>query len=81
MPYKPMVPRDFNHYLSVVGWKLKKGGFDWSVFDENDIYVCTIQISHGNTKQEVPAFSVRKVEKEFRRRGLKWPPDKKSKKS
>lgn len=81
MPYKPMSPQDFRRYLNFVDWRLEKGGVDWSVFDENGIYVCTIQISHGNTKQEVTAFSVRKIEKEFKLKGLKWPPSKKSKKN
>lgn len=76
-----MSPRDFKRYLSLVNWSLEKGGMDWSVFDDKGIYVCTIQISHGNTKQEVPAFSVRKVEKEFKKRDLIWPPVKKLKKN
>ena len=81
MPYKPMSPKDFKHYLKLAGWRLEKSSVDWSVFDENDEYVCTVIISHGNTKQEVVAHSVNKVEKIFKERGLKWPPQKKSKKS
>ena len=76
-----MSPRDFKHYISIVGWRLEKGGIDWNLYDENDNLVCSIKISHGNTKQEVVAPSVYKTEKEFKKRGLKWPPSKKSKKN
>jgi len=43
--------------------------------------ICSIKISHGNTKQEVIAPCVHRTEKEFKQRGLKWPPSKKSKKN
>ena len=78
---KPMSPRDFKHYLSMVDWTLEKGSIDWKLYDENGVFLCAIKISHGNTKQEVVASSIRNVEKKFKERGLKWPPIKKSKKN
>ena len=60
MPFKPMSPRDFKQYIDLVGWQLENGNF-----------VCSIKISHGNTKQEVVAPSVHRTEKEFKKRGLK----------
>ena len=81
MPFKPMSPRDYKHYISLAGWRLEKGGIDWNLYDENNNFVCSIKISHGSTKQEVVAHSVHKTEKEFKKRGLQWPPNKKSKKS
>jgi hypothetical protein len=80
MPFKPMSPKDFRNYLSLVNWRLEKSGIDWSVFDEQGKFVCSIIISHGNNKQEVVAHSVHKVKKIFKEKGLKWPPSKNSKK-
>ena len=82
MTYKPMPPKLFLSYLKLVGWRLEKGSVDWKAYDEKSVFVCTIQISHGSkTKQEVTALSVRKIEKEFKERGLRWPPSKKLKKN
>ena len=58
-------------YLKMVGWKLSKAGIDYSLFDENGMYVCTIKISHGKgKKREVIAPHVQKTEKKFREKGL-----------
>jgi hypothetical protein len=82
MPYKPMPPKDFKKYIEMVNWKLEKGGIDWNLYSEDGEFLYTIQISHGSrTKSEVTAGSVRKVEKEFKERGWKWPPQKKLKKN
>lgn len=82
MVFKPMAPTVFEKHLKMVGWKLEKGGIDWNLYDENDKFVCTIQIGHGcKTKTEVTARSVKKVENEFKERGWIWPPQKKLKKS
>ena len=78
MVYKPLDEKTYLQYLRIVGWTLKKGGKDWSLYDEKDVYVCTIKIAHGSrTKNEVIAHSVKKTENEFKDRGLKWPPSKK----
>lgn len=79
MPFKPMPLRDFEEYLNRKDWKLKKGGIDWNLYDEKDTLVCSIKIAHGkNTKNnEVVAHSVKKVEKEFKKRDFQWPPKKK----
>lgn len=62
----------------MVGWKLEKGGKDWNLYNDEDQFVCSIIISHGkNTKEEVVAFSVNKVEKIFKLKGMIWPPKKK----
>lgn len=46
---------------------------------ENDAFLCSIKIAHGKkSKQEVVAHSVQKTEQEFKKRGLVWPPQKKS---
>ena len=78
MPYKPMPPKIYENYVKSVGWKLEKGKIDWNLYDDNNNYICTIKISHGNrTKSEVIAPSVKKTEQEFKKRGLTWPPKKK----
>lgn len=77
---KPIEEDKYRAYLKRVEWKLEKGGFDYSLCDEDGKYLCTIKISHGKQKKrEVTASSVRKTEKEFNERGWKWPPVKKSK--
>lgn len=78
MPFKPMPLRIFQKYLRLVNWKLEKGSIDHNLYDEFDNLVCSIKVSHGkNTKSnEVVAQSVRKVEKEFKKRGDIWPPKK-----
>jgi hypothetical protein len=79
MAYKPMEEREYRKLIKLVGWSLAKSGFDYSLLDENGNYVCSIKITHGkNTKGgEVIAHCVKKTEKEFKVKGLKWPPKKK----
>ncbi len=74
-----MEERDYRRLIKIVGWSLSKSGFDYSLCDENGNYVCSIKITHGkNTKGgEVIALCVRKTEKAFKKRGMKWPPKKK----
>lgn len=80
MVYKPLDQRIFLRYIKLVGWSLKKGGIDWNLYDENDVFLCSIKIAHGkHTKEEVVAHSVNKVEKIFKERGWPWPPSKKKK--
>jgi len=82
MPYKPMSPQVFKKYIEMVGWRLEKGGVDWNLYSDTGAFICTIQISHGSqTKTEVTARSVRKVENAFKERKWSWPPQKKLKKS
>lgn len=82
MVFKPMSPKVFESYLKMVGWSLKKGSIDWNLYNDFGNFICTIQISHGSkTKHEITARSVKKVEQEFKERGLKWPPQKKLKKN
>lgn len=77
---KPLEEKKYIAYLKIIGWKLKKGGFDYNLYDENDNYLCTIKISHAKgKKREVAASSIRKTKKEFIERGWLWPPQKKSK--
>lgn len=79
---KPLEERKYLAYLKLVGWRLVKGGIDYSLCDENGCYLCTIKITHGkNKKREVSASSVRKTELEFKERGWSWPPEKKLKKT
>jgi hypothetical protein len=81
MPYKPMSQKDFKKYIEMVGWQLEKGAIDWNLYNEKGDFVCSIIIAHGKkTKTEVTAFSVHKTKKSFEERGLKWPPNQKSKK-
>lgn len=78
MPYKPLDEKNYRKFIRMVGWDLVKGGIDYKLLDENGIYVCTIKIAHSNRgKQEVPAHSVQKTEREFKHRGWVWPPKKK----
>ncbi len=78
MTYKPLDEKTYRKFLKMVGWDLVKGKIDHKLLDENGIYVCTIQISHSKRgKQEVPAYSVQKTEREFKFRGWSWPPKKK----
>ena len=80
MAFKPMDEGVYLKYLKMVGWRLEKGSIDYKLFDEKDMFLCTIKIAHGkNTKKEVVAFSVQKTEKEFKQRGWLWPPQKKLK--
>jgi hypothetical protein len=82
MVFKPMSPKVFERYLTMVGWSLEKGGIDWNLLDENGSLVCSVQVGHGpRTKNEVTARSVKKIEKEFKERGWTWPPSKKLKKN
>jgi hypothetical protein len=77
---KPLEERKYIAYLKLVSWSLVKSGFDYSLCDENGKYLCTIKISHSKgTKREVVPASIRKTEIEFKERGWKWPPEKKSK--
>lgn len=78
MGYKPLDEKIYLQYLKLAGWTLKKGSIDYKLHDEKGNFVCAIKISHGKkTKQEVVARSVNKTEKEFKLRGLSWPPKKK----
>jgi hypothetical protein len=80
MAFKPMEESTYIAYLRIVGWSLAKAGIDYSLFDEKGTFVCTIKIGHGKgKKREVIAPHVQKTEKKFKERGLKWPPQKKSK--
>ena len=79
MPFKPMPLRVFQEYLRLVSWELKKGKIDWNLYDEENALVCSIKISHGKNAKanEVVAHSIKKVEREFKKRRLVWPPRKK----
>jgi hypothetical protein len=78
MPFKPMKRRDFEDHLKKAGWSLKKGGIDWSLYDENDKFVCTVKITHPGG--EVIPMHIKKVQDAFARRGLQWEPKKSQKK-
>lgn len=78
MAYKPMDERVYRRFLRIVGWRLEKGGIDYNLFDEKDVWLCAIKISHGKKSDKgVVASSVRKTENLFKKRGWKWPPEKK----
>ncbi len=79
MAFKPMDEREFLRLLKLVGWGLKKSGFDYNLLNSQGKYMCTIKITHGkNTKGgEIPAYHIKKTEKMFKQEGLKWPPKKK----
>lgn len=79
MPFKPMPLKLFLSYINSAGWKLEKGSIDHNLCDDNNDFACSIKITHGkNTKSnEIPAISVKKAEREFKKRGLVWPPKKK----
>jgi hypothetical protein len=80
MVYKPLDRKVFLRYIESVGWSLKKGGIDWNLYDGNGEFLCAVKIAHGKkTKEEVVAYSVHKVEKIFKEKGLSWPPLKKKK--
>lgn len=80
MVYKPLDVKTYLKYLRLVGWGLKKGSVDWNLLDGNRNFLCSIKIAHGScTKEEVIARSVHRTEQEFKKRGLSWPPQKKSK--
>lgn len=80
MPFKPMDEKSYRQHLKMVGWKLVKGSIDYKLYDDNDTFLCAIKIAHGKkSKQEVIAHSVLKTEREFKKRGLSWPPQKKLK--
>ena len=73
-----MSPSVYRKYINKAGWKLEKASIDWSLFDEEGHFLCTIQIAHSKkSKDEVTAASVRKTEKLFKERGWIWPPSKK----
>jgi hypothetical protein len=77
---KPIDEKKYRAFLKLVGWNLKKSGFDYNLCDGDGKYLCTIKIIHSKSKKrEVSASSVRKTEHEFKDRGWLWPPEKKSK--
>ena len=76
--FKPLDEKIYQKYLRMVGWSLIKGSIDYKLYDDQSNFVCSIKISHGkNTKEEVVAMSVQKTVREFKVRGLLWPPRKK----
>jgi hypothetical protein len=76
--FKPLDEKTYLRYLKTVGWSLKKGSIDYKLYDDKDQFVCAIKISHGRkTKEEVVAMSVQITAREFKERGLVWPPRKK----
>ncbi len=80
MAFKPMDEGVYLKYLKMVGWYLAKGSIDWKLYNEVGEFLCAIKIAHGkHTKKEVVAFSVQKTEREFKKRGWQWPPQKKLK--
>ena len=80
MVYKPLDRKRFLQYIKSVGWNLEKGGIDWNLYDEKNVFLCSIKIAHGkNTREEVIANSVDKVKKIFKEREWSWPPKKKKK--
>lgn len=81
MPFKSLDEKTYRQYLKMVGWSLVKGSVDYKLYDESGTFLCAIKIAHGKScKQEVVAHSIHKTELEFKKRGLSWPPQKKSKK-
>ena len=78
MVFKPLDVKTYRQYLKMADWKLEKGKIDHKLFDDQGNYACTIKISHGKkTKEEIVAMSVQKTAREFKQRGLTWPPKKK----
>lgn len=78
MVFKPLDEKIYLKYLKIAGWSLRKGSIDHKLYDDKNQFVCAIKISHGkNTKEEVVAMSVQKTAREFKERGLVWPPRKK----
>lgn len=78
MVFKPLDKKTYLYYLKIIGWSLEKGSIDHKLYDENGQFLCSIKISHGkNTKEEIVAMSVQKTVREFKERGLTWPPKKK----
>lgn len=78
MVYKPLDEKTYRKFLKMIGWDLVKGKIDYKLLDDNENFICTIQISHSKRgKQEVTAYSVQKTEREFKNKGLLWPPKKK----
>lgn len=78
MVYKPLDEKTYLRYLKMAGWSLHKGSIDYKLYDDKSNFVCAIKISHGKkTKTEVVAMSVQKTAREFKERGLVWPPRKK----
>lgn len=69
MPFKPMPLKLFLSYINFAGWKLEKGSIDHNLYDSENDFACSIKITHGkNTKSnEIPAISVKKTEREFKK--------------
>lgn len=51
MPYKPIEESAYLEYLKIVGWRLVKGGIDYNLFDEKNLFLCTIKIAHEKGKK------------------------------
>jgi hypothetical protein len=80
MAFKPLGEGVYLKCLKVVGWSLTKGSIDYKLLNENGEFLCAIKVAHGkHTKKEVVAFSIQKTEREFKKRGWPWPPQKKLK--
>lgn len=75
---KPLEERKYLALLKLLGWKIKKSGFDYTLYDENEMPLCTIKITHGKgKKREVCASSIRKTQIYTEKVGKEWPPKKK----
>lgn len=71
MPFKPMPTRKFLKLLKRVGWTMVKGAYDWNLYDENEIFVCSVIRQHPG-EDVIVALSVAKVTKKLKERGLPW---------
>lgn len=75
---KPIEEDAYRKYLRILGWHLKKGGVDYTLYDQDEHLLCAVKINHGKgKKREVSPSSVRKTEKLCEERGFVWPPKKK----
>lgn len=74
-----MDSRDYLRLLKIVGWSLKKSGFDYSLLNAQGNFMCTIKITHGkHTKgKEIPAYHIKMTKRMLEQEGLQWPPKKK----
>ena len=57
MVFKPLEKKVFLKYIKSANWSLEKGGIDWNLYDENNVFLCSIKIAHGrHAKEEIVAI-------------------------
>jgi hypothetical protein len=66
--FKPMTLKNYQKWIGAFGWSIQKAGTDYDLLDENENYVCTVNVLHS--KKELAPFYVKKTADKLAERGL-----------